>query len=202
MGSEKRERQKAQRAARVEADREAAKRELKRRRMITFVVLAVVLAGVLGLYALLTGDNEPEIADDETAAVEPCVALEDELPDGAPQITVPEGEPPGELVVEDLVEGDGAQAASGDDVVVHYVGVACSTGEIFDESYSSGEPVPLSLDAVVEGWGEGIPGMQVGGQRLLTIPPELAYGDEGRPGIPPGDTLVFAVELVDVNADN
>lgn len=109
------------------------------------------------------------------------------------------GPAPQELVVRDLVAGDGQEAAAGDIIRVHYVGVACSTGEVFDSSYDSGEAVPLSLEAVIEGWKEGIPGMKVGGQRLLGIPSDQAYGEIGSPPvIGPNEALWFVVELVSV----
>ncbi|MCU0270013.1 MAG: FKBP-type peptidyl-prolyl cis-trans isomerase [Acidimicrobiales bacterium] len=114
---------------------------------------------------------------------------------------MPEGEPPTELVVEDLVEGDGAEATEGATVTAHYVGVACSTGEQFDSSWDRGAPTEFPLDGVIPGWQEGIPGMQVGGRRLLVIPPELAYGEDPPPGsgLAPGETLVFVVDLVEVS---
>ena len=62
-------------------------------------------------------------------------------------------------------------------VTVNYIGVSCSTGKVFDSSYSPGQPVTFPLNQVIKGWTEGIPGMKVGGQRLLGIPPALAYGD-------------------------
>lgn len=105
-----------------------------------------------------------------------------------------------ELVIEDLECGDGATAESGDTVTVHYVGTL-ESGEQFDSSRDRGEPFTFRLGAgdVIPGWDEGLVGMQVGGVRRLTIPPDLAYGDTGfPPDIPPNATLVFEVELLDV----
>ena len=108
---------------------------------------------------------------------------------------------PSGLVKEDLVVGKGARAEAGDDVVVHYVGWM-QGGRQFDSSRARRDPLDLALGAgdVIRGWDEGIPGMRVGGTRRLTIPPELAYGSHGLAGvIPPGATLVFEVELLEVS---
>jgi peptidylprolyl isomerase len=118
-----------------------------------------------------------------------------------PEIDFPEGEAPSDLVIEDLIEGDGREAAAGDTVSAHYVGVAHSTGEEFDSSWNRGAPLdfPLGAGRVIPGWDRGIQGMKVGGRRKLTIPPHLAYGDRGAGAvIKPGETLIFVVDLDDV----
>jgi peptidylprolyl isomerase len=116
-----------------------------------------------------------------------------------PEIDFPGGEPPENLEVTDVWEGDGAVAKAGDTVEVHYVGVAYSTGEEFDASWNRGEPLQFRLGAgqVIAGWDQGVQGMKVGGRRQLVIPPDLAYGDRGAPGaIAPGETLIFVCDLV------
>jgi peptidylprolyl isomerase len=118
-----------------------------------------------------------------------------------PEIDPPEGPPPSELEITDLTEGEGAEAAAGATVRVHYVGVAHSSGEEFDASYNRGEPLQfrLGVGQVISGWDTGVQGMKVGGRRRLVIPPHLAYGDRGAGGvIGPGETLIFVVDLVDV----
>lgn len=118
-----------------------------------------------------------------------------------PEIDFPEGPPPTDLQVEDITEGDGAEAAAGRTVSVHYVGVAHSSGEEFDASYNRGEPLAFRLGTgqVIGGWDQGVQGMKVGGRRRLVIPPRLAYGDRGAGGvIKPGETLIFVVDLLDV----
>ena len=112
-------------------------------------------------------------------------------------ITVPDGLEVTELVTEDLIEGDGPEAAPGATVTVHYHGVLLD-GTTFDASFG-GEPATFGLDGVIAGWTEGIPGMKVGGRRLLVIPSDLAYGEQGfAPVIPPDSPLVFVVDLLEV----
>ena len=103
------------------------------------------------------------------------------------------------LYVQDLEVGDGAEAVSGQTVVVYYSGWF-QDGEKFDSALDRGVPFdfPLGAGQVIRGWDEGVAGMRVGGWRRLVIPPELAYGPDGRSGIPPNSTLVFDVELLDV----
>jgi peptidylprolyl isomerase len=116
-----------------------------------------------------------------------------------PEVDFPGGEPPAELEVTDLWEGDGPEASPGDVVRVHYVGVAFSTGEEFDASWDRGEPLQFELGAgrVIAGWDKGVQGMKVGGRRQLIIPPDLAYGDRGAGrAIAPGETLIFVCDLV------
>ncbi|WP_031507599.1 FKBP-type peptidyl-prolyl cis-trans isomerase [Streptomyces megasporus] len=118
-----------------------------------------------------------------------------------PEIDFPGGEPPADLEIEDIWEGDGPVAKAGDTVSVHYVGVAFSTGEEFDASWNRGAPLrfQLGIGQVIPGWDQGVQGMKVGGRRRLTIPPHLAYGDRGAGArIKPGETLIFVCDLVSV----
>lgn len=118
-----------------------------------------------------------------------------------PEIDFPGGEPPTDLEITDVREGDGPVAAAGQTVSVHYVGVAHSTGEEFDASYNRGEPLQfrLGIGQVIQGWDTGVQGMKVGGRRQLVIPPHLGYGDRGAGGvIKPGETLIFVVDLLEV----
>ncbi|MDB4995040.1 MAG: FKBP-type peptidyl-prolyl cis-trans isomerase [Myxococcaceae bacterium] len=106
-----------------------------------------------------------------------------------------------ELVSEDIKQGTGAEAAAGKNVTVHYVGTL-TDGKKFDSSRDRGKGFSFKLGAgqVIKGWDQGVAGMKVGGMRKLTIPANLAYGDRGFPPvIPPGATLVFEVELLEVN---
>jgi peptidylprolyl isomerase len=120
-----------------------------------------------------------------------------------PEVEVPDGEPPKELEIEDITEGEGTEAAAGDTLTMQYVGVNYSNGEEFDSSWESGEPFSFQLGAgsVIPGWDQGIAGMKVGGRRQLIIPPDLGYGAQGSPpDIGPNETLVFIVDLLDVQA--
>ncbi|MGW1200269.1 FKBP-type peptidyl-prolyl cis-trans isomerase [Streptomyces sp. NPDC002536] len=118
-----------------------------------------------------------------------------------PEVDFPGGEPPADLEIKDIWEGDGAVATAGAMVQVHYVGVSFSSGEEFDASWNRGTPLQFKLGAgqVIAGWDKGVQGMKVGGRRQLIIPPHLAYGDRGAGGkIAPGETLIFVCDLVAV----
>ncbi len=119
-----------------------------------------------------------------------------------PTIDKPEGDIPFELVLEDLVVGDGPAAENGAKVSVHYVGVAFSTGEEFDASWNRGQLFEFRLGKgqVIPGWDAGVEGMRVGGRRKLTIPSAQAYGARGAGGvIAPHEPLVFVVDLLAVD---
>jgi peptidylprolyl isomerase len=115
-----------------------------------------------------------------------------------PEVDFPGGQPPADLQITDIWEGEGKVAGSGDTVRVHYVGVAYSTGEEFDASWNRGEPLEFALGAgqVIAGWDQGVQGMKVGGRRQLIIPPHLAYGSRGVGPIKPNETLIFVCDLV------
>jgi len=125
----------------------------------------------------------------------PCVGLKDPLPKGSPAMPLEAGPAPTKLVTQDLKVGTGAVVPEGATVTVDYVGVACSTGKIFDSSYSRNQPFQAQLvqGQIIDGWDQGIPGMRIGGVRLLAIPPALAYGSEGNTGIAPDEALFFLV---------
>lgn len=119
-----------------------------------------------------------------------------------PEVTVPKGAAPKKLVVKDIEEGNGEEAKAGDEVTVQYVGVDYKNGEEFDSSWSRSEPFTFTLgeSQVIPGWEQGVEGMKAGGRRELTIPPELAYGEAGSPpAIGPNETLVFVIDLLEVN---
>jgi len=112
-----------------------------------------------------------------------------------------------ELQITDVVQGEGATANAGQQVVVHYTGWLYdpsqpeSKGEKFDSSVDRGDPFvfPLGAGRVIRGWDEGFAGMQIGGKRILIIPPDMAYGDRGAGGvIPPNATLIFEVDLLEI----
>jgi cyclophilin family peptidyl-prolyl cis-trans isomerase/FKBP-type peptidyl-prolyl cis-trans isomerase len=123
----------------------------------------------------------------------------DEISEGKPVVELPD-EIPTELVVTDLVEGTGDIVEAGDEITVNYVGVLSEDGTEFDNSYDRGQPLtlPIGVGQVIPGWDEGLLGMKEGGRRQLDIPADMAYGDTGRDGIPPGAALTFVVDMVDV----
>jgi FKBP-type peptidyl-prolyl cis-trans isomerase len=101
-----------------------------------------------------------------------------------------------ELQTIDVKEGTGPEVQPGDCVAALYYGTLASDGSRFDGNYDTGEPIEFSLNGVIAGWTEGIPGMKVGGVRRLVIPAEQAYGEQERPGIPADSDLVFEVEIL------
>lgn len=119
-----------------------------------------------------------------------------------PEVDFPGDTPPTTLIVEDIIVGDGAEAITGSHVLAHYVGVAHSTGEEFDSSWNSGQPLEFQLGVgdVIAGWDQGLLGMRVGGRRTVVIPPHLGYGDRGAGAlIKGGETLIFVVDLVNLS---
>jgi peptidylprolyl isomerase len=219
----KRQRQKEGTQARRAAELAALRRQQRNRRIIRIAVMAVVVLGAIFLISALGGDDDDKadtasdtssttdttIADDSSTTMpldvtpptcEPATGENTDLAT-KPTIQVP-AEKATELSCTDLVVGEGDEVVSaGDEVTVEYVGVAQSTGEEFDSSWDEGEdPVTFGLTGVISGWTNGIPGMKVGGRRLLVIPGDAAYGPTGRPdsGIGPDETLVFVVDLVNV----
>ena len=113
-----------------------------------------------------------------------------------PELEPPAGPAPDDLQIEDVVTGDGAEAQPGGTVTVHYLGVDYESGEEFDSSWSRGQSISFPLTSLIEGWKRGIPGMRVGGRRVLTVPPALAYGPAGAGHRLSGRTLIFAIDLL------
>jgi peptidylprolyl isomerase len=111
------------------------------------------------------------------------------------------GPPPDDLLIEEIVVGDGTEAKDGQHAVVHYVGVGATSGEEFDASWNRDEPFEFELGAgqVIKGWDQGVVGMRIGGRRRLVIPAHLAYGERGAGGvIAPNETLIFVVDLLEL----
>ena len=161
--------------------------------------LLVALAACAALGVAGCGDSdEGDSADTSTTGTQTVAKT---APPTKPKIEVPKGQPPAGLQIEDLAEGTGSTATTGDTVTVHYVGVSYSTGKQFDASWDRGQPFTFTLGAgqVIPGWDQGVAGMKEGGRRQLTIPPELGYGEQGQPpAIAPNETLIFVIDLLKV----
>jgi peptidylprolyl isomerase len=131
-------------------------------------------------------------------AGQPTVSLDDS---GKPTITLPGGDPPTQLVVQPLIQGDGADVQAGQTVSVHYTGVIWGSGKQFDSSWDRGTPAafPIGSGSVIAGWDTGLVGQKVGTQLLLIVPPDQGYGSNGSAsaGISGTDTLVFVVDILD-----
>ena len=144
---------------------------------------AVILAVVIGA-VLVFGGGSGSVDNTDLAT--------------KPTIEAGEGEPPTEVVTEDIVEGEGPGAREGDTLTVQYVGALFDSAEEFDASWDRGEPfeVTLGQGQVIQGWEEGLIGMKAGGRREIIIPSELGYGSTGSPpSIPPDAALIFIVDL-------
>ena len=179
--------------------------------------LALTLVLVLGAGLAACGDDDEPASEGagtpaatatptETASAAGIEALVQGTPkktDAKPVVPAPEGDPPAELVVRDIVKGKGPKAKPGDRLSMQYVGTSWSTGQQFDASWDRGaQPLAFQLGTgmVIPGWDSGLVGMQKGGRRLLIIPPDMAYGAQGTPDgtIAPNETLVFVVDLVGI----
>ena len=101
------------------------------------------------------------------------------------------------LIYRTMEAGDGASPSATDTVKVHYHGTL-TDGTVFDSSRERGEPVEFPLNQVIACWTEGVQKMKIGETAQLVCPSDIAYGDQGRPGIPPGATLTFEVELISI----
>jgi peptidylprolyl isomerase len=158
---------------------------------------AVAAASLLLLGACEAAEEPEQVVPDEVAPTDLG-----ERPDVTAVLGEEPGEPPADLVVEEVVPGDGEEARPGDTLTVHHVGLAWSTQEEFDASWDRDQPLVLTLGEgrVIAGWEQGLEGMAVGGRRTLTIPPDLAYGDRGVENrIAPGETLIYVVDLLEID---
>ena len=116
----------------------------------------------------------------------------------APTIGAPTGTAPTTLVTKDIIVGTGAEALPTSTMTVHYTLMTWSNGALVESSWASGSPATFPLANVIVGWQQGIPGMKVGGRRLLVIPPDLGYGAQGGGPIGPNETLIFVVDAIGV----
>jgi len=169
-------------------------------------IFASIVFMVLALYLLRfdsAGSLALDIASDTQTA---SVAVVDESNNnqqealfGALSGSVDEQGSVNKLIVDDVVLGNGAAAEVGNKVTVHYVGTL-QDGQQFDNSNVRGEPFSFTLgqNRVIEGWEQGVLGMKVGGERILVVPPAMAYGAQKVGPIPANSTLVFAITLLEI----
>ncbi|MFM7949786.1 MAG: FKBP-type peptidyl-prolyl cis-trans isomerase [Actinomycetales bacterium] len=154
--------------------------------------IAVLGLGLLLMTGCTTDGGAPTSQPESTQSNLPTVSNN---AGDAPVISKPTGEPPTQLVAEDVLAGTGKTATIESTVTVHYTLMAWSTGEVLESSWSSG-PATFPLSQVITGWQEGVPGMKEGGRRLLIIPPDKGYGVSGAGSVGPNETLIFAVDLL------
>ena len=195
----------------------------QRRRRNTILGAGLGTAAVIGLVvwlaiALSGGSDEVKPSAKPTAsttastsptvapAAGKCAPIKPNPPaKGQPTVPPVTGKPPTTLEVKDVEKGHGPAAKKGSAVSVTYIGIACSTGQVFDASFKHGnqpfEVKPLGSAQVIQGWNQGLVGIKAGGVRELVIPPELGYGAQGSPpAIGPDETLIFLVTAKSVKA--
>lgn len=149
------------------------------------ITISIVVILILAFYFLTKKPNSSEIKNSDTT--------QNIMPTLAPSKVT-------ELQIEDIKVGTGSAVKSGDTVSINYLGTL-EDGTKFDSSYDRKEPfeTQIGVGYVIKGWDEGVIGMKVGGKRKLTIPYQLAYGENGIPGaIPAKATLIFEVELMGI----
>ena len=171
---------------------------------LEFIGIALSIMAMAGALWFLRLDSAPgpetAVGDRDTSPVAVAdgdnqrAAIADALLDASDGVNSME-----RLVIDDITIGNGEEVGEGDTVTVHYIG-RLQNGQEFDNSYKRGAPFTFTIGdgRVIEGWEQGVAGMKVGGERILVVPPELAYGESGFGPIPGNATLVFAVELLSV----
>lgn len=137
-----------------------------------------------------------KVREDQLNSELPAVTLDEETQ--APTLETPEGDAPDELVVDVLKQGDGPEVQAGSYVTIHYRGISWSDGEEFDSSWgpdNTGTPAQFELQQLISGWQEGLEGQRVGSQVIMSVPPELAYGESEGHELA-DETLVFVVDIL------
>ena len=181
--------------------KEKVKDVMMRTMWLSIAVLFIVTGLGVGLWGFWEATHRPK---DDTSQITPppesttCAggleSGQEKLP--VPEIYKPEGKAT-ELQTTDLEEGTGAAAKSGDCLVMKYYGTLATTGDKFDENFTTDQGFKFQLGAgqVIKGWDEGLVGIKTGGTRRLVIPAEKAYGSQGSGAIPANSDLVFVVKL-------
>ena len=137
----------------------------------------------------------------DTATTESVVTLPEATANAgeAPVITPPAGAAPTVLMIKDVIVGNGTEVQASSTLTVHYAVMTWSDGQLVESSWTGGQPATFQLANLIDGWQQGLPGAKVGGRRLLIIPPDLGYGQDGSGPIGPNETLVFVVDIIDVS---
>ena len=156
---------------------------MKKKLLAVLAVSALLLTGCGDKKVSAETDNLPTVTTNQGEA---------------PTIGAPTGNPPTTLVTKDIIVGSGAEALPTSTMTVHYTLMTWSNGKLIESSWTSGSPATFPLANVIVGWQQGIPGMKVGGRRLLVIPPDLGYGAQGGGPIGPNETLIFVVDAIGV----
>lgn len=157
---------------------------MKKKFLAIIAVSALLLTGCGDKEVSASADNFPTVTTNQGEA---------------PTIGAPTGNPPTTLEIKDIIVGNGAEALSTSTMTVHYTLMAWSSGQVVESSWNGGSPATFPLANVIVGWQQGIPGMKVGGRRLLVIPPDLGYGAQGGGPIGPNETLIFVVDSIGVS---
>ena len=205
MGTAKRERQKANRQQRLEELAKQARKQKTKRFSFRVVGLLVAVVAVVGGLYLISGGDDDEAAATTTTTLPEFVdtTVDPNLPTTTvppkPEIVLPEGEVT-ELKITAITEGTGELSKAGDALEVHYLGYTSVDGLEFDNSYDRGQPLELVLGQgmVIEGWDQGLIGVQVGGRYQIDIPVELAYGADAEANGRPAGALTFIVDIMSI----
>lgn len=161
------------------------------------MMCAALLIGALSFTSCSTDGGVTNMFNNQNSAPSSALPEVTGAAGSEPQIAAPQGNPPTTLTTKDLIVGTGADVLATSTLTVHYTLMSWSTGQIVESSWKS-QPATFPLNGVITGWQEGIPGMKVGGRRLLVIPPDKAYGAEGAGPIGPNETLIFVVDVISV----
>lgn len=161
---------------------------------LTAIAVCVALA-VAGC-----GGEDSSSTEAATSAAATTAKADGPLPSRKkPTITVPEGPAPNRLVTKDLIVGEGPPVEEGDEISIQYTGVLYDTGNTFSSWTGTPFTFVLGEPGITEGWNRGIEGMRLGGRRLVIIPPRLGFGNKRAGAAPPNSTLVYSIDLVDVD---
>jgi peptidylprolyl isomerase len=175
------------------------------RKLGVLIGLLVLIAALVAVILIGRGGGSDDSGDTASGEVPAAViaGVSDDL-SKRPKLAGTDETPPTKLITKDIVVGDGAEAKEGDTVKVQYVGALYNNGKEFDASWDRNKEAfsfQLGGGQVIQGWDQGVEGMKVGGRRVLVIPPALGYGAQGSPPTIPGNsTLVFVVDLEDVQS--